>query len=104
VLAYQVKARQVITQHILTVKQHETGKWYLYRRLVRILKNIQLLKNSTRVSNSSQSLNEELVELSSRQASKQASEHSSKSKQAGAKLMYNTKRYHVQRGYRSRHS
>jgi len=39
-----------------------------------------------------------------RQASKQASDHSSKTKQAGAKLMYNTKCYHLRRGYRSQHS
>ena len=40
----------------------------------------------------------ELIELSSRQVSKQASKHSIKAKQTGAKLMYNTRCYHAQRG------
>jgi len=57
-----------------------------------------------RVSNSSQSLNKQLVELSSRQVSKQESEHPSEAKQAGVKLMYNTRCYHAPRGYRLRHS
>ena len=39
-----------------------------------------------------------------RQASKQASDHPSESKHAGAKLMYNTRCYHIQRGYRSQDS
>jgi len=36
--------------------------------------------------------------------SKQTSKHPSEAKQAGAKLMYSTKCYHAQRGYRSQHS
>jgi len=44
-----------------------------------------------------------IVELSSRQASMQASVHSSEAKQAGAKLTYSTKRHHIRLGYRSRH-
>jgi len=39
-----------------------------------------------------------------RQASKQASDHPSKAKQAGAKIMYNTRCYHARCGYRSQHS
>jgi len=39
-----------------------------------------------------------------RQASKQASDHPSKAKQAKAKLMCNTRCYHARCGYRSQHS
>ena len=39
-----------------------------------------------------------------RQTAKQVNEQSSGVRQAGVKLMYNTKCYHVQRGYRSQHS
>jgi len=35
-----------------------------------------------------------------RQASKQASDHPSEAKQAGVKLMYNTRCYYARRGYR----
>jgi len=38
------------------------------------------------------------------QASEQASDHPSEAKQAGVKLIYNTKCYHARRGYRSQHS
>jgi len=44
-----------------------------------------------------------IVELSNRQAIMQASVHSSKAKQAGAKLTDSTRRHHVRRGYCSRH-
>jgi len=39
-----------------------------------------------------------------RQARKQASDHPSEAKRARAKLMYNTKCYHAQCGYRSQHN
>ena len=44
-----------------------------------------------------------IVELLSRQEGMQASVHPSEVKQAGAKLIYSTRRHHVQRGYRLRH-
>jgi len=37
-------------------------------------------------------------------ASKQTSDHPSKAKQAGVKLMHNTRCYHARRGYCSQHS
>ena len=36
VFAGQVKVHQAITQHVLTVKKHDTGKRYWYMRSVRI--------------------------------------------------------------------
>jgi len=44
-----------------------------------------------------------IVELPSRQVGMQASTHSSKAKQAGVKLMYTTRRYHIQCGYHLQH-
>ena len=55
------------------------------------------------ISNSSQPLNKKLIKLSSRQAGKQTSEHPSGANIVGAKLTHNTRRYQVQRCYRSRY-
>jgi len=44
-----------------------------------------------------------IVELSSRQAGMQSSDHPSEAKQARAKLMHNAIHYHGRRDYRSRH-
>jgi len=79
-LAHQVKAR-----HILSVEQHKTGKRFGYRRSIRISKNKQFLKNSISKDFNTPSI-KELIELLSRQASKQARDHPSEAKQAGDKI------------------
>jgi len=59
-----------------------TGKRYRYRRSVQIQENNIILKNSiSKISKFSQLSIKELIKLSSRQASKQASEHSIEAKQ-----------------------
>ena len=54
----------------------DTGDRYKYKKAIKFWKTIQV-----KVSNSSQPSIQELIELSSRQESKQASEHPSEAKQ-----------------------
>jgi len=70
-----------------------TGKWYSLKNNINIgFKPFTTIKERV------------IVELTNRQAGMQASVHSSEVKQAGAKLMYSTRRHHVRLGYRSRYS
>jgi len=69
-LAHQVKSFQAIQENSIDIRDH-----YEYRKIMQSSKN-----SISKISDSSQPSIKELIELSNRQAGKQASKHSSEAK------------------------